>query len=263
MTCVDYGARKSQGTGRSSNADKGLAMPFSIENKRLLALSRWGTKTIVLASMLVAVGYGTGCKSSPDAGSAGQGGGSAGMGSADAGACPANAGGPVTSPSGPDKHCIDSSAKPITQETSEAACHPSDAAIAMAEAAADGGVAEFPPTLYGSEGDDDDCKYHVKFTTSCVTEDRDVTFTVTTTRTTDKAPLTKAPPDLEVLLSDTHVAPGTKQVPKETAPGVYTVAPIRFDAPGRWTVRFHFREECADLMGDSPHGHAAFYVDVP
>ena len=49
----------------------------------------------------------------------------------------------------------------------------------------------------------------------------------------------------------------------EIAPGVYKVGPIKFDAAGIWTVRFHFFEECGDAREDSPHGHAAFYVKVP
>ena len=38
---------------------------------------------------------------------------------------------------------------------------------------------------------------------------------------------------------------------------------VRFDAKGRWTVRFHLHEECADEAPDSPHGHIAFFIDVP
>jgi hypothetical protein len=41
------------------------------------------------------------------------------------------------------------------------------------------------------------------------------------------------------------------------------VGPIVFDQPGKWVVRFHFFENCDDLVEDSPHGHAAFYVQVP
>jgi hypothetical protein len=28
-------------------------------------------------------------------------------------------------------------------------------------------------------------------------------------------------------------------------------------------VRFHFYEDCLDLLPDSPHGHAAYFIDVP
>jgi hypothetical protein len=37
---------------------------------------------------------------------------------------------------------------------------------------------------------------------------------------------------------------------------------VRFDASGKWTVRFHFSADCADAV-DSPHGHVAFFVNVP
>ena len=134
--------------------------------------------------------------------------------------------------------------------------------MAMAEADSDGGVSEFGETLYGSEGDDDDCKYHVKFTASCVEKNKDVTFTATLTNKADKSPVKKATPDLEAFLSETHTAPNTKQVVKEATGGVYTVGPVQFDRSGKWTVRFHFRDECSDLP-DSPHGHVAFYIDVP
>jgi hypothetical protein len=48
----------------------------------------------------------------------------------------------------------------------------------------------------------------------------------------------------------------------EISPGTYRVGPILFDKPGRWVVRFHFFETCFDAP-DSPHGHAAFYIQVP
>jgi hypothetical protein len=45
--------------------------------------------------------------------------------------------------------------------------------------------------------------------------------------------------------------------------GHYKVTPVKFDAAGRWVLRFHLYEDCSDLSEDSPHGHVAFYVDVP
>src|SRR5437867_328431 len=74
---------------------------------------------------------------------------------------------------------------------------------------------------------------------------------------------TAAKPRAEVYLSDVHPAPNTRQKPVEESPGTYTVGPIRFDAPGQWTVRFHFFEECADVLEESPHGHVAFLAQVP
>jgi hypothetical protein len=32
---------------------------------------------------------------------------------------------------------------------------------------------------------------------------------------------------------------------------------------GRWVIRFDYFANCSDLPEDSPHGHAAFYIDVP
>jgi hypothetical protein len=48
----------------------------------------------------------------------------------------------------------------------------------------------------------------------------------------------------------------------ETKPGVFEVGPIAFDKSGRWAVRLHFYEECVHSE-TSPHGRAAFFVDVP
>lgn len=127
---------------------------------------------------------------------------------------------------------------------------------------ADAGAADYGATCYGTEADDDDCKYHVTWTSTPIRQNTDVTFTITSKNRAGGAPTTGAEPRLEIYLNDTHLAPNTKQAATETSPGVYSVGPVRFDAPGRWTVRFHFSETCND--GEhSPHGHVAFFVDVP
>jgi hypothetical protein len=87
-----------------------------------------------------------------------------------------------------------------------------------------------------------------------------------TVKTLDPAgPATGADVTPEVFLTEIHPAPNsnvtTKEVPAGS--GTYQVGPIVFDAPGLWTVRFHFYEECSDEPEDSPHGHIAFFVDVP
>jgi hypothetical protein len=126
-----------------------------------------------------------------------------------------------------------------------------------------GGDDPYPPTMFGFEGDDDDCKYHVKWAVSSVTQKTNVTFTVVLTSKAGGAPVTGAPISAEVFLDDTHPAPNSGQKSAETStPGTYTVGPIQFDAPGRWTARFHIHEECVDTEA-SPHGHAAFYVQIP
>jgi hypothetical protein len=119
---------------------------------------------------------------------------------------------------------------------------------------------------FGSEADDDDCKYHVSFTNSCVTLNQPVTFTLKLTRKEDGAPATGAVPDSpEVFFADdtNHVTPSNDFKAPEGPPGTYEISPIVFDRSGRWVVRFHFFETCSDVPEDSPHGHAAFYIDVP
>jgi hypothetical protein len=64
------------------------------------------------------------------------------------------------------------------------------------------------------------------------------------------------------VLGDTHSAQSTGST-TEGPPGTYTIGPVLFDEPGKWTVRFHIHEECTDLSNESQHGHAAFFVDVP
>ena len=68
-------------------------------------------------------------------------------------------------------------------------------------------------------------------------------------------------PRAEIFFGDSRAAPETAPA-VETTPGRYTIANARFLNSGRWTVRFHFHELCADTLDDSPHGHAAFFVDV-
>lgn len=159
-----------------------------------------------------------------------------------------------------DTHCIDDAGQPITQASSQAACNPPADAGA---AGAGGDDVPYGDTRFNQEADDDDCKYHVKWTASAIRERSNVTFTVEVTQTVDGSPLTGAYPRLEVYLDNKHPAPNTPQQPREISSGKYTVGPIQFDAPGRWTVRFHFYEDCVDLSDDSPHGHVAFYIDVP
>jgi hypothetical protein len=135
--------------------------------------------------------------------------------------------------------------------------------------------AQYGETLYNKSGVDDDCKYDVSWTSTPVRKGESVTFTVTATSKSSGEPLEKiaAQATGAVALSrvepyvpcdPTHVPPRadlTAQI-KETAPGVFSVGPIVFDESGRWVVRFHFYEECVDSE-TSPHGHAAFFVDVP
>jgi hypothetical protein len=182
----------------------------------------------------------------------------------DAGASCSTSGGPVSGAA--DTHCaaVDGGA-PIVQPVSASSCFV-DAAAPTDAAADDGGTPDNPygPTLIGAEGDDDDCKYHVKWTASPICTGADVTFTVSVTVKATGKPMTGAPVNPEVFLSETHPAPSSHPTSNETqTAGTYTVGPVRFDKSGNWTVRFHFNEQCSDLSPDSPHGHAAFFVSVP
>ena len=131
-------------------------------------------------------------------------------------------------------------------------------------------------THFNDEGADDDCKYQVSYTASPLCENNGTYFVVTanylsrTLADGGLAPLTGASTFAEVCLSSSHPGPaidgrpnGGDQQVVEGPPGTYTVGPVQFDAPGMWTVRFHFDEFCCDVAADSPHGHAAFFVNVP
>jgi hypothetical protein len=121
---------------------------------------------------------------------------------------------------------------------------------------------DYGATMFNSAGDDDDCKYNVTWTSTPVRENTNVTFTVVLTKLADMTAATGAKARAEVYLTDTHPAAPPPEA-SESPPGTYKVGPIKFDAPGDWTVRFHFFEDCDDAPADSPHGHAAFFVRVP
>jgi hypothetical protein len=140
----------------------------------------------------------------------------------------------------------------------------------------DDAAEEMAETMFNAEGDDDDCKYHVAFSaTPAVKVNGTMTFRMTLTKKADGAPATGAIDaqgngvTIEAYLADNnfHVLPNTtpamSAVETPAGSGVYTIMPVKFDASGRWVVRFHFFETCSDELPDSPHGHAAFFFDVP
>jgi len=166
-----------------------------------------------------------------------------------------------------DTHCA---GKPIVVAT-QAACHPADAGeeheqdhdAGEADAGGEGGEGdEYGPTQFGSEGEDDQCKYHVAWTSTPVTKDADVTFAIVATNRNNSSPVAAAKPYAEIFLDNTHPGPNTPVQTTETSPGNYTIGPVQFDASGKWNVRFHFSADCVD-GAESPHGHISFYVNVP
>ena len=167
--------------------------------------------------------------------------------------CP-TPGGPASG--APDTHCVDpDSGVSTATPTSQASCHP--------DAGADAAPTSYGPPLNGTTGDDDDCKYHVTWSATPICENEGVVFTFTATSAVDGTPVTGASVDAEIFLTPTHPAPTPFVTSTEGPPGTYTTQPARFDEPGQWTVRFHLFEACSDLLGDSPHGHVAFYLEVP
>jgi hypothetical protein len=170
------------------------------------------------------------------------------------------AGGPVTGAT--DQHCIAPDGGQISQETDPAACQerPPDAAPSAPDASEE---SDYGETLNNQAGNDDDCKYHYDWTATPIYKNYDVHFTLTLSDLRRGSPAMGAAPYIEAFLNDTHGAPPTDPKSTETAPGVYDIGPIQFDAPGKWTVRFHVYGSCLDLVEESPHGHAAFFVNVP
>jgi hypothetical protein len=151
----------------------------------------------------------------------------------------------------------------------------SDCTVAVNPDAAPGSAVPYGTTMYNSAGDDDGCKYHVEWSSPAIAENQDARFNVSASY---KATGSPNPPACagcpvqgldtqnllaEVYLNETHPAPNSDQITTPGAEGTYTIGPVLFDAPGTWTVRFHLFETCSDVAAESPHGQAAFYVEVP
>jgi hypothetical protein len=162
-----------------------------------------------------------------------------------------------------------------------ASCHPDAATLAEAGTGGDGGagddggpaadagdigncgISAYGPTMYNQSGSDDDCKYDVSWQSTPVCVGVPVTFTVKAKRRVDGMPLTGAAPQWDVGLACNHTSPTIPSDGTETSPGTYQLPPVVFDKSGKWVVRFHFWEVCDDTLPDSPHGHAAFWLQVP
>jgi hypothetical protein len=197
---------------------------------------RWSL-TAVVAGLGVALGAASGCSSSSS------------QSVVDGGV------GLVSGPA--DDHCA--AAEPIM--TSQASCHP------PADAGApDGGAEPAPAIRYNGEADDDDCKYHVVFSSTPVAKNQNVTLSVAVTKLAENnAPASNAMIVIESFLGNTHPLPNSdyKTTESPAGSGKYTVGPVKFDETGTWTLLFHFYESCEDKFEDSPHGHVTFYFNVP
>ena len=191
---------------------------------------------------------------------------------------------PATVPTGPaTTRCQLADGGPDVQPVSAASCN-------VGGDAGDDTCA-YGDTLFGQEGPDDDCKYHVAWTSTSLCQSvtladgspgPGVVFTVVATYSGHDDPADRREYAHRVLpdrvrrggigrrvLRRRHGAPGPTMAPAgglyemtETTPGTY-VGQIAFDAPGAWTLRFHFNENCLDVLPDSPHGHAAFHLTIP
>jgi len=167
-------------------------------------------------------------------------------------------------PGGPAAGAADSHCGATVVRVVPAACTPPDAGTGADAGDTDGGTggSTFGDTMFNNNGDDDDCKYHINWAATAICENIDVRFDVTISNKFDDTAVQGAHPSAEVFLNAQHPAPNSGQTFTEVGLGTYKIGPIRFDQPGRWTVRFHMFENCHDSE-TSPHGHGAFFVDVP
>jgi hypothetical protein len=170
-------------------------------------------------------------------------------------------GGPVSGAA--DMHCTAADGGVISQPTSQASCQARPDAGPPGTPDADPTASDFGDPMYGVEGDDDDCKYHMKWSSTPVYRNWDIHFTLTLTNKVDGTPATGADPYIEATLNSTFSAPPTDVKTTETGAGVYDIGPMQFDMPGMWLIRFHVYHTCLDLVEESPHGHGAFYLNVP
>jgi hypothetical protein len=210
-------------------------------------MSRFGTHVSSLLLLLISVAAGFACSSSS----------------------PATVDGGVGVVTGAiDNHC--SAVEPIVVKQSSCTLSPDAGTPSESDAGASDDAAPEPEAAinYNAEADDDDCKYHVKFSSTPVLTNQNVTFDVTLTKLAENnAPAVNADLVIAGVLAndDFHPIPNSGQKATETpaGSGKYVVGPVKFDASGRWKITFHFYETCFDLAEDSPHGHATFFYDVP
>ena len=130
-------------------------------------------------------------------------------------------------------------------------------------------------TLFDSAGDDDECKYHVSWTSTPVEKGKPFTLTVSATSLATGEPLehiaaqdpgkpalSRIEPFLPCQPSHPTPTKDYEAPVTEISPGTFTVGPVVFDESGRWAIRYHFYEECFNNV-TTPHAHIAFFVNVP
>jgi hypothetical protein len=159
---------------------------------------------------------------------------------------------------GPVSGKIDDHCGTMVQKTNPAVCEYKAPADAGAE------PEETPELRFNAESDDDDCKYHISFTTTPVSKNADVSITLKVTMKDGGGPAKEADPEVNIITADDkHIAPETTPTVVESPDGTYKIGPVKFDQSGRWKLIFHLYEECSDIPKDSQHGHASFWFDVP
>jgi len=204
--------------------------------------------------------------------------------------CTVQGGGPVAGPE--DTHCVDDSGKDITQPIGkcvhgdpgaggtggagdadhahagsgdEEHAHAGEGGAGSEHEHEEGGEEPYE-VRYNDSAADDDCKYDASFSTSCLELNKPVTLTLKL-RQRASGDLGKgaSPGSPEIFLADSpqHISPSNMITAIEGPSGQYAIKNVIFDVPGRWVVRFHYFESCSDVPADSPHGHVAFYLDVP
>jgi hypothetical protein len=189
-------------------------------------------------------------------------------------------GGPVTGPAG--DHCAGNA---MTVDATTCSGDPSaggaaDDGAGRNSSSSSGGASDcdqthdaaYGDTLFNAEGDDDDCKYHASWSSTPIRLNEPVTFTLTVANKTTNMPLVPlADGDVPLRRLDVYQpcdpnrrGPAQNLSAKITQvmDGQFSAGPIKFDHPGRWVVRFHLYEQCVDSE-TSPHGHIAFFIDVP
>lgn len=204
----------------------------------------------------------------------------------------ADIGGPVPGPV--DNHCYDTT-QPVDGGLTFMAQDVNQSSCSVAPTTPPTGN-PYGPTNYNSGSNDDDCKYVVSWTSTPIAKGIPVTFWFATKYSTTGVPvigMSGTPDGGPAVASCPPLAPQADQIYFEVAgdpdggianhvnaalagvippitetppgSGVYRIGPETFfDVSGLWYVRFHFNENCCDgANADSPHGHAAYYVNVP